>query len=335
MKRTLILAAILAILGFVFLFINHNREDKKTARLLEEMSFAVEDTDQISKILLADHRNNRILLERKDGYWLFDEKYRANPNAIRNLLDAIKKVKVKFRPPKKAEKTMVESLATEGIKVELYSGDEAPFRTYYVGGSTADERGTYMIMEGSEQPFVTHIPNWVGNLRFRYSLVGTDWRDKSLFSVKKEHISTLSVEYPKQKNKSFTIEKEGNGFVVKPFYETTPAIRKAEKAGSMDAYLQNYESIIAEAFDNKNPDRDSIAALLPFSIIRLADQHGKEKEIRLYPISPPTLQSKEGELITNSQIERFYIATSEGDFLLIQNRVINKILWAYQFFFEA
>ncbi|MCB9291126.1 MAG: hypothetical protein H6560_27725 [Lewinellaceae bacterium] len=49
---------------------------------------------------------------------------------------------------------MVESLATEGMKVELYDKDGGLLKAYYVGGSTSDERGTYMIMEGAEQPYV-------------------------------------------------------------------------------------------------------------------------------------------------------------------------------------
>ena len=64
---------------------------------------------------------------------------------------------------------MVKSLASEGIKVELYDRKGEKIKAYYVGGATPDERGTYMIMENAEEPYVAHIPSWEGNLRFRFN----------------------------------------------------------------------------------------------------------------------------------------------------------------------
>jgi hypothetical protein len=57
-----------------------------------------------------------------------------------------------------------------------------------VGGITADEKGTIMLMEGSEKPYVVHIPSFVGQVRVRYLLGDDNWRDRAIFSEKPEKI---------------------------------------------------------------------------------------------------------------------------------------------------
>ena len=97
---------------------------------------------------------------------------------------------------------MVSNLATEGIKVEIYDRQDELIKTYYVGGAPPDERGTYMMLEGFEQPYVAHIPGWDGNLRFRYNLVGDEWRSRILFPGELEEIESVSIAYPRQRSKS-------------------------------------------------------------------------------------------------------------------------------------
>ena len=133
------------------------------------------------------------LLERKADYWQYDGKYRANAAIMRTLLDAIGNIQMKYKPPTAAEKPIINDIATNGIKVELYDKRNKLLKAYYVGGSTADERGTHIMMEGAEDPLVGHLPGWEGNLRVRFSPTGTDWRDKSIFNEKIQRRSNLSL----------------------------------------------------------------------------------------------------------------------------------------------
>lgn len=335
MNRTILFLIFFAILGGGTLWYFSQQEEDKTSLIGADRDFRVENTGEVYKIFIADRRGERTTLERKAGHWLYNGQYKARPNAMENLLDAIGRVEMKFKPPRAAVEGMIKSLATEGIKVELYDKKGDLLKAYYVGGATPDERGTYMIMEDAEEPYVVYIPSWEGNLRFRYNLKGNDWRDKTVFAEKLENIQSLSIEYPKQKNKSFRLQRDGKAFKISPFYELTPKIKRPYKRGSAEAFLMGFESLIAEAFETDNPRRDSISHLIPFSIITLTDVQGHLKEVRFHPIFVQNASDpKTGALVTNAMAERYFADCSNGDFMLIQHRVFGKVFWAYDFFFE-
>lgn len=317
-----------------YLIYSQSKEDN-TSLLVADRQFAAEDIERVHKIFLADRRGNQTLLTRQNGYWLYNNEHRARQNAVDNLLDAVRRIQVKYKPPEAAVENMIGDLSSQGIKVELYDNDDKLLKTYYIGGGTADERGTHAIMEGAEQPYVTHIPGWEGNIRFRYNLKGDDWRDKTLLSFLPEEIASISVEYPKQKNKSFRLFNEEGEYSVTPFYEITPVIDKPVIQGKAEAYLTKFESIVAEAFENDNPVRDSVLQQVPFSIITVKNRAGIETELRLFPIIPRgvAIDPKTG-LQQRGQIERFFVEYNREDFMLAQNRILKDILWGYEFFFQ-
>jgi hypothetical protein len=335
MKRTTgLLAIVFVVLGGAALWYLLHPEDDKTSILAKERNFAVEDTAAIYKIFIADRKGESTTLERKDGYWLYNGTYKARPNAMENLLDVIRRVQVKYKPPTPEVDNMIRTLAADGLKVEIYGKNDRLLRAYYVGGATADERGTYMIIDGVEQPYVTYIPSWEGSLRFRYNLKGNDWRDKTVFAEKVDDIAFVSIEYPKQRNKSFQLKREGKSYRITPFYEVTPVINRPYREGSAEAFLSGFKSIAAEAFENNNPRRDSILQLVPFSIITVRNKAGQETAVRLFPIFLDYQDPEAVQLPGSVTVERYFADCSSGNFMLVQNILFSKILWAYDFFFE-
>ncbi len=335
-NKTGILLALVVVLGGLTLWY-FQKGNARTTVLGADRQFAVKNTDEIYKIFLADREGNKTTLERKDGQWVYDGKYRVRETAIKNLLEAVRNVEMMYKPPRAAVDNMVKSLAAEGIKVEIYDRNNRLLKAYYVGGATADETGTFMIMEGAEEPYVTYIPGWTGNIRYRYSLKGDDWRDRSVFAYDPERIQSVSVEYPKQQNRSFILEKSGRTYTVRPFYDLTPVAKSPYKERSADTYLIGFERLGAEAFENKNPARDSISNLVPFAIVKVTDDSGTVSEARFHPIFPQGVfqDVNTGAYRNDPPVERYYVdMVSSGDFFLVQNRVFNKIFWGYEFFFE-
>lgn len=332
MKRTLLLLVAFALTGALALWYLLTQNNDKTTLAGADRRFKVENPDEIYKIFIADRKEERITLERKGDYWLYNGKWKANPNVIKNLLDAITRIEIKYKPADAAIQSMVESLSTEGLKVEIYNKVNKKIKSYYVGGATADETGTYMIMEHARQPYVAEIPNWVGNLRFRYSLKGDEWRDKMVFASRIEDIQSVTIEYPQQKNKSFRLQRAGNVFRIMPFYDITPLIKRPYREGSAEAFLDGFKNIGAEAIINQNEKKDSITQLLPFSIITLQDKADSVYAIKLFPLfyATPVAGASSG----SPNVERYYAQNQNGDFLMVQHYVFKKILWGYDFFFE-
>ena len=341
MKRTLILLLIFLILGGgTAWYLSQDKSNEKTSLVGQDRLFAVKNTDEIYKIFLVDRKDGvTSTLERKGGYWIHNGKRKARPNAIENLLNAIRRIEMKYKPADAAIPGIVQDLATHGIKVELYDKAGKNIKTYYVGGGTNDERGTHIIMEGSEQPYIASIPSWEGNIRHRFSLKGDEWWDRAVFRKDVEDIQSISIEYPKQKNKSFKVEKVGNNqYEVTPFFDITPKINRPLKAGSVEAYLVGFEKLIAEDFRNDMQERDSIAELIPFAILTLKDVKGNEQKVKFHPVvkdHAPFQDGKTGNwVLPDVTVERLYADINSGDFMMVQLLVFGKIFWDYAYFFE-
>lgn len=338
MRRTLLLLALFLLLGAgVFWYLN-NGDDEKTTLAGADRDFAVEDIGQVYKIFIADREGGRTTLERKDGYWLYNGDYKARSTVMEPLLQAIQNMRIKYKPPQASVKNMVEALATQGLKVELYGKNGQKLKSYYLGGATADERGAFAIIDGAEQPYVVELPAWEGNVTVRFAHKGDEWRDKRIFSEEPENIQSVSIEYPRQRDLSFRLEATADGYEAKPFFETTPLISRPYREGSVETFLAKFESLSAEEFINNHPDRDSILQLVPFSIITLVNKQGDTTQARFYPIIPEKYISQDiktgGIIEVSSDIERYYVSLDDRDLLLAQHLVLREAFWSYGSFFQ-
>ncbi len=332
MKKTLILLILFLAIGGATMYLT-TKKDTKTTILTEERNFAVEDIESVHKIFIADRNGKSVTLERKANYWQLNKKHRANPNAISNLLNTIQKLKIKYTPPKAAVKNIINDIATNNIKVEIYNKSGAQLKVYYVGGVTNDEFGTYMIKEDAEAPFVTYVPGFEGSLRVRYMTDEINWRDKAIFAERLPNIEAVSIEYPKQKNKSFKLEKTDGRYTLGPYYDNSPKAKKELPKGVAEKYLVGFERLVAENFMNDYEKKDSIQQLLPFSIIRFKAHNEKEKIVKLHPIIK---RSKAGQILLDDEgrqiVEKYHADVDGADFMLIQQLVFGKILWGYDNF---
>ncbi|MEY4135659.1 MAG: hypothetical protein RL386_2009 [Bacteroidota bacterium] len=330
------LAAFLLLGGGVAALKWHNSKRSMDA-LYAERDFKITDVQRIGKIFLAHRDGAQTVLERQGDSWTFNGRWKARQDAVENLLDALARLQVQYKPAAAAVPEMVRSLATEGIKVEVYDRRQKLLKAYYIGGGSVDERGVFAILEGAEQPYVAHLDGWEGNPRFRYSLKGDDWRDRAIFSENPDRITSVSIEYPAQRNQSFRLAKQNGKFEVMPFFPITPKIQSPLRPAAPERFLSAFEVVAAEDFRNAYPQKDSIMQTIPFAVITVKNSTGKTAVAKLYPIfpEPSAPDTKTGALPERpEELERYFVAVGEGDFMLAQHRVIRKILWGYPFFFE-
>jgi hypothetical protein len=331
MKRTLLYAILFVALGAVALYALRLKRAETGSIQSPDMEFAVKNTDDIQKIFIADRKGQSATLERRpDNSWLYNGKYSARPTAVEILLETIRRVRVYYVPTKASEQYIVKSLATDGIKVEIYGKDDKKLKTYYIGGVTNDETGTFAIMDGSEQPYVTHLPGFTGQIRRRYLLGDDEWRSRHVFSEKPEEIQSVSVEYPQKKTSSFRLEKTGTAqYSVTPYFSTTPVITAPMRKGVVEAYLLSFEERIAEAYETDSPDRDSVTALVPFALVTVKKTDGSEKKATFWQRERQT--DGDGREV----IMRFFTLVNDDMFVLTQFGVFQPIFRGYDYFFEG
>jgi len=331
MNRTLILVALFLALGAgAWYALKFRKTNRSGSSVSWDMDFAVKNPDEIGKIFLADRKGGTITLERMGDHWTFNGGERVRQTAMNLLLETMQKINVWYIPPQAAEPTMIKTLAADGIKVEIFAKDGKTLKNYYVGGVTNDEKGTYFMMDGAEQPYVMHVPTFVGQVRIHYALSVDYWRDRNVYQEKPEKIQMVTVEYPQQKSESFKLVKTGNAeYAVTPFYSTTRPSRQPMRKGAAEAYLINFESKGAEAIENELLGRDSITALVPFAIVTVKTDDGVEKTTKYWAQEILT-DRKTG----NNYVNRFYAETANGYFLLVQQRVFGPVFRGYDSFYE-
>ncbi len=330
-KTTLILLVLFVVLGGGVWWYTQNDTPKTTLTELNDYYMAIDDLDQVHKVFIADRDGQTVTIERNGNHWIYNDKYVARPNAVDLVLDVLKRVRLKYRAPKAAIPHAVKYMASQGVKVEVYNEKNENIRTMYVGGTTPDERGTYMMLEGGETPHVMYLPAWEGSIRGRFFFGDDKWRDKTVFAETHETITELSVDYPEQQKQSFKIKRSNDGFDVEPLYKETPAITAPVNQDLVEIYLDGFTRLGAEGFENDNPQVDSIAAQTPFSVVSLTNSKGENKMIRVFPLMK---RDSNNMIIKNEKVERFIVQNQDDDAYLIQQVVFGKIFRPYTSFFR-
>lgn len=335
MKRsTLILLILFLASGAATLWFLNQPEEASSTLVEAESDFAVKDVDQIGKIFLASRvRGTQMTLTRtEEDKWMIDDTVKAHPLVMESLLEAVKSLRIKYRPSQAALENIVKSIATDQVKTEIYDRSGNLIKSYYVGGETADARGTYMIMEGSNKPFIMEIPSMSGSVKSRYDLSRLMAQERALFRNDEDNVAYISIEYPTRKNQSFILDMREGEPRVEPFYETTARINKQVAPGRVERYTEVFDLIAAEVLAKNKEGRDRFKEAVPFADIQVKFKDGTDKHIVMYP-----LQSE--DLFTGEPLERIekFNTVVDDDFsfvYIMQLGVCKKMFLGYPSFFE-
>lgn len=348
MGRIIALLVLFLALGtFTFWKINNPGVVKDTYSENLHTMFALENTDQVDRVFLADRSGNQALLERVEELnWTYTnkvtgKKYRANPSAVYMLLETIKKIRTREPINKAAMDNAVKSLASKSTKVEIYDKEKNKLRVYYVGPMTSGGTGNMVIMEGAEQPYVGYIPNFQGTIDTRYITNEKDWRDKAIFRNDIDKLEFVQVEYqaPSQKPQSFKVAKSSsNQYTVEPVDPSSPTYDQSlVNQDNAATYFEDFDVISAEKLLGKESKsvRDSIISTTPFAVVTYkATYHNEPQVFRLYSLFNPNADRGDGEAGHRQKIQRYFIDIDEDNFFLGQHLVLRSMLWGYDFFFQ-
>jgi len=338
-KRIRITTIVVIVLASAsFWMITH--KDSGTIRK-ELYDFAVTDTASITKIYMVNTGGKELTLEKiEKGNWKVNGKFKARNDALKNLFVTIKEMQVRNPVAKSAIENVSKQLATSSQKVEIYSGEKL-IRSYYVGGDTQDGLGTFMLLtdpetgENSTMPFVMFIPGFNGFLSIRYFMEEDLWRDRTIFAFYPDKISSITVEYARLRDSSFTISLSDTNLISLadskgkniPDFDTLKAKR----------YITYYTNIQYEALKNdmRKSFVDSVLAKGPVHIIKLKDRDGKIHAAKTFS-KPAADQNKTDEVtgkpITEDLERMFALINDDKDIALIQYYVFGKLFQGVSYF---
>lgn len=302
-KSTKILIIIVAILAAVYIVFLTKPWSTLKAELKD---FAIKDTAQITKFFLADKRGNSVTVAKNEnGIWMVNNTYEADMAKVNLILTTMHDVSVRNPIPESAFNTVVASMATDGVKAEFYEGDDC-VKTIYVGSSTPDQLGTFMMIEGSSTPFVTHIQGFVGYLTPRFFPYAMKWKGRKLFDTPLEKVAGVKVTYPAQPAYSFELKNA-------PITLLDGAGKNVQVADEKFAkfYLSGFQNLYFEGYDEELSGfkADSIKKLTPFCIIELTKTDGTVTRLQVNNkrVDEHTKIQYDGEgRILSSDTEKYY-----------------------------
>jgi len=326
MKRTLFLSLLLLLLVGVIVFLSKRQSAKSLALDDYEGNFAIGSTDEIAKIVLKHRAGPTYTLTRARDGWMINDQYRARMSSVEPLLSALHGVRIRYIPADAAVGNVRENIEGTYVHVDVYDRAGDKMKSYRVGGVTPDERGTYVMMDGSNQPFVVHIPSWDGALRTRFTLMFEDWRDRRFVDLDPAQIRSVKVEYPKQKSQSFNLSRSGSGFVLAPVYPEMREYPRTYRNGTAEAFLKALSEAACEGFENQYARKDSIRNLTPFCAIEVYLDGDKKVELKIWAKGTPVYTQ------FSPPVHRLFVERIPGDFVLAQFEVIKGVLRGYDFF---
>ncbi len=336
MKKTLLLLILLLVALGVYFYLDSNGSDDKIAAIQKERNFAI-DKDLIHKVTITE-KNGKVNTIRRDGELWNVNGNRMNRNQVFLLTEALSRVKMESIPPVKANKNIMKTMGRIGILVRVYGKNDDILRSYYVGGVPPGERGTYYLMEGYSQPYLMGIPGMEGSTRGRFIKKDTDWLDRAMFRYPEKDINYVSIEYPRSKNSSFELVKEGSSFKVNPLFTYTPIINKDQNKRLTEDYMEGfYSGFYTEAYQNEHYLKDSIVTHMnPYVRMKVVNEENDTMSLDLYSYNE--VYEFDGEALgpkVDKMVERYYVNVNKGEkFMLTQHTLAKKYLWAYDYFYK-
>ncbi len=325
-KKILISILVLVAVGIIYYVVNKKPWGINYKDIAD---FAIEDTSSIDKIFIVGRDGRNVTLTKKEnGYWLVNNNKRADNSKLELLLSTMKAIKV-LRPVSKNEhNTAIGNLATEGIKAEFYSKNNA-VKTVYIGSYTAEQNGTYMLIEGSSKAYATHVPGFFGFLTPRFISDSLVWRDRTVFNYTPEQIKKIEINYG-----------NGNGFIVDNTESNAPKVftlNNTPKAVTdiqfIKYYVGSFKQLNFDGYDENQSKHviDSLHQQQAFCTITVTDNNNQLNSLTLYnkPIDKHTKQLYDevtNKAFTSDQERYWAFTNSDKSLMLVQQFNFGRVL---------
>jgi hypothetical protein len=272
-------------------------------------------------------------------------------------------VAIRYQVAKSMMNSVITRMAVLAVKVEVYQmvyrinlfdeihlfRHEKLTKVFYVGDNTMDNLGTYMLVEGSKEPFTTWIPSFRGFLWTRFIPKEDLWRDYSIFNTGLGDIKSVRMEFPQYRDSGFVIERVGSEKIQnsKSWAEAKRSLKiqnlkfKLTSLSTNESvpydtlkllrYLSSFQNLKFEALINDidAKRKDSIISSTPWHIITVTDLNGKRVQMKTFHKKPSYGNYYDDaikQMVTSDRDRLYGLINEDKDFTLIQFFIFGNIL---------
>jgi len=309
----------------------------------ELKNFALEEPEEVTEIFMATKNSPTSFVKlslNENGVWMVNDEFPAEPEKIKMLLNEyLARLIVKNPIPKSGVDGVIKSMASNAIKVEIYKGTHKD-KVIYVGGNSADEMGTHMMLENSSMPFVVHIPGFMGYPSAIFNMNPKKWKSLNIFQTSIVDLKSVSVFYPSDASGSFTIYKDERALRIEPYVVgdlkdpnalDMPLLKQYTATFENLTYESIYEGLAAQLADSV------IKTTQPYAVINVSRVDGTDHELKIFK-KPVTADSPQLDNFGNEvdyDLDRFYgiLDGNTSDVLSVQSFVFKNIFKKYGEFY--
>ena len=343
-RITIIIAAVLVIIAGVLIWNNRYLSTIQG----ESSDFQVWDTASVTKVYLANRKNQESLLERQQQGWMLNGTYKAHPKQVQYLLTTLYKIRVKMPVSVASHDNIVKQLASQSTKVEVYQivpsinlfdkiklfYREKRTKVFYVGDATMDSSGTFMLKEGADKAYIVYIPSFRGFITTRFTANPDDWRDHTIFHENMADIQSVEIDFNEDPEGSFRIDNIG-----KHQYKLTRLSDNQElpyDTLKVINLMSSFNDLRFEALFTNSMEQERIDSITgsPFvHYVVVTDKDGNKQDMKTFKKLVLNGVTDMGGELGDVDRDRMYALIEGGkDFVLIQNYVFDKVLHDVRYF---
>jgi hypothetical protein len=333
-KKNIILISVIAAIVVATVLIWILRRDRIEGSGPHDSSYQVEDTAAVTKIVMIDKLDNKVALMRETSGWSVDGKYPASLPLVNNLLETLKKMRIRSEVNRSAVPNILKDIATHGVQVDVYMGEQL-YETYFVGRETQDHLASFMIRKGDSIPCEVHIPGFRGYLTPVFAAEAIKWRSHTIVDLDVYNIARIELEIPNAPHESFAIVQDNKDFYME-LLEGHRRINGFDTA-RVSQMLSTFKNLCFDEFASivPNSNADSCVRGVPRCILRITDTDGNRNELKVYLryINPADIAAMPDEKLREElDVNRLYALIDNKDTVLIQNWIFDHILQPASFF---
>ncbi len=330
-KSLLWLVALLAVLLGLFWFLQRQESEVKAAAY-PDREFSIKDETSISRVFIADLQGRTMnLTKQKDGGWMINDSVKASVTIMDQVLNTFSKLRIDHIPPETMNEMIFEAMKTDGIKVEAYNAEDQRLRSWIIGPGTQDDRASFVMIEGQNQPYAMKLPGMTGTIRPLFDLRSIeDWRSRDWLAIPPEEIESVEINYPRQKGSGFSIRRVGDTLQLKAESELVEIANSAPKQRLLESYLEGFSYVPLFRRENENPVKDSIQSLVPFVELRLVETSGEVQEMSLVPAHG---LKNDGTVDVDGPFTNYWVTQRPGGIQTVQKQQLQQWLRDYRSFY--
>lgn len=295
--------------------------------------FAVSDTAAIDKIVLTD-KTHAVTIERfaNGNNWKVNHTHDANMRALRTLLYTINKIDIKAPISKNEAQGVVKKLIESAIRCDIYQHGELK-KSYYIGGPTPDNIGTYMVLvdvetnEPSEKPFITYVPAYNSYVSYHYTTDIGEWIDKTVFNYNEIDMKSIKVENPVNPEKSYELLVNQAGYQIKMLSDNK-LINNIDTV-AVNQYLTYYFKLNYESVDTTHTN---LSKEQPVSIITVTDKKDIVNKVFFFTCKSSTENGDKKAGTFHIDPAHLFARLNNGDIVTVQLYLFGKLFQNADYF---